>query len=180
MRFFSTITFTIAIIFVHATNGLAQSVLASEFEQFERYVEKRDSIAPDVSAVNVAWHLDHLLKVINGISSQVDSSDPATYESNYKFIRTVVFTSGRMPRGVGKAPESVRPPEVILTEDIYKQLSSAKKALDNFSTLDKRQYFNHPVFGTLNRNRSRRFLKIHTRHHLRIIRDIVASSGGSK
>jgi hypothetical protein len=64
--------------------------------------------------------------------------------------------------------------------DIYQQLTAAKEALDKFSTLDKRHYFNHPVFGILNRNRSLRFLKIHTRHHLRIIRDIVASSEGSQ
>lgn len=154
----------------------AQSTLDSELEKVEAYIKDRNKIAPEVSSVDVAWHLDHLLKVINGINYSLSESDPNEYKYSWKFLRLVVFTAGRFPRGAAKASKSVLPPDTIKTEDIYTQLQEARSTLQNSSDLDKNHYFDHPVFGVLNRDRTLKFVKIHTRHHLRIIRDIVRES----
>lgn len=156
--------------------GAAQSRLSAELDRVEDYLTQRDSLAVSVSAVDVAWHLDHLLKVITGIYSALEYSDPKGYSSSFKPVRTLVFTTGRMPRGVGKAPKSVLPPDNIRTEDVLAQLATARALLPMLEELDKRQYFDHPVFGVLNRKRTAKFLLIHTRHHLRIVKDIIKAS----
>ncbi len=168
---------TLIVFVVNTGTAHAQLNLEAELNQLEAYIAQRDSLAPDVSAVDVAWHLDHSLKMIIGIYSVLKASDPLSYSSSFKPVRTLVFTTGRMPRGVGKAPKSVLPPENIRTEDIMGQLEVARSLLPAFSQLDKKKHFNHYVFGVLNVKRSARFVKIHTRHHLRIVRDILKKSG---
>lgn len=171
---FSLVTFTFVI--SNPTELLAQSRLNSLLNEVEEYISDRDRIAPEVSSVEVAWHLDHLLKVINGIHYSLSESDPDDYKYSWKFTRSVIFTIGRFPRGIAKSPKSALPPDVIDTDDIYKQLADARSKVIDFSRFDRKQHFNHGMFGMLNRNRALKFVEIHTRHHLRIIRDIVNKS----
>jgi len=151
--------------------------LESEFAEVERHIAQRDRIAPGVSSVDVAWHLDHLLKVVSGIHDSLEYSNPAEYDGSFSIMRAIFFTAGRFPRGVVEAPESVRPPEKISTDDIYAQLKEARSNVSNFAAFDENQFFVHSEFGVLNRDQSLRLVEIHTRHHLRIIRDIVGASG---
>ena len=160
-------------LFVLSGQATAQGQLDEELTELESYLGDRDKLAKEVSAVGVAWHVDHALKVILSIYDEVQGSDPEAYRANFNFIRPFVFATGRMPRGVGKAPQSVLPPDEILTEDIREQLAMVRTVLPKFSGLDKKQHYNHYFFGVLNRRRALKFLKIHTRHHLRIIRDII-------
>lgn len=155
------------------SNAFAQLNIAKELDLMEGYIAQRDVISPEVSAVDVAWHLDHSMKVVLKLYQALKYSDPAAHRSAFKPVRSLVFTTGRMPRGVGKAPKSVLPPENIVTEDIVRQLNEVRALLTKFPELDAKQHFEHPVFGVLKRKRAMRFLRIHTRHHLRIIEDIV-------
>ena len=163
----------VLLLVAYGERGSAQSELAAELDRIEGYFAQRDSMATDVSAVDVAWHLDHALKVIIGIYAELDASEPADYTSSFSGVRTLVFTLGRMPRGVGKSPESVLPPDLILTEDLQQQLATARSLLPKFTELGPKQHYDHYFFGVLNRKRAVRFLRIHTRHHLRIVRDII-------
>ncbi|WP_290700892.1 hypothetical protein [Lacinutrix sp.] len=56
----------------------------------------------------------HSLKVINKVSDALQNSDPATYKKNFSFLGKVFF----IPREKAKAPKHVKPPEVILKEDL--------------------------------------------------------------
>ncbi|MEL6652894.1 MAG: DUF1569 domain-containing protein [Bacteroidota bacterium] len=150
-----------------------RSSLEEKLLEIESLIAQRDALDTTISQAPVAWHLDHSLKVINGIFSTLSGSDPAQYQSDFNFTRSAVFISGSIPRGVAQSPKSVRPPEVIVTEDIRKQLSEARSNLQAFTTLPEGANFEHPVFGNLNRKKSLRFLEIHTDHHLKIIRDIL-------
>lgn len=147
--------------------------LGEHLDRIESYLDRRDALAPEVSAVPVAWHLDHMLKMVTAIHSVLKSSDPADYSYQIKPMRTLVFTMGRFPRGVAESPSSVRPPDIILTAAIREQLAGARALLPTFSALQKQQFFDHFVFGSLNRRRTVKFINIHTRHHLRIIDDIL-------
>ena len=113
-----------------------------------------------------------MLKVINGIYYSISQSDPDQYKPGFNFKRTIIFTIGRIPRGKGKSPKSVLPPEKIKTEDIVKQLNQARENLITINSLNKAQYFSHYIFGILNKEKTKRFLEIHTNHHLKIVRDI--------
>lgn len=153
-----------------------QPVLDSELNKAESCITDRNRIAFNVSPVDVAWHLDHLLKVIIGIHLSLDKSDPAKFKYSWNFYRSFVLTLGRFPRGFVMSPEAVLPPDNIKTSAIYAQLKDARLVLNNFSELAKNQYFNHSDLGVLDRDSALKFVGIHTRHHLRIIRDIVKQS----
>jgi len=147
--------------------------LAAELVEIESLLPYRDFLSEEVSKVDVAWHMDHSLKVINEVIKYLHSTEPDEYRKEFNFIRMMVFASGRMPRGVGKAPASVLPPEEIITEDILNQLGEAELSLESLNTAHSQSHFDHPVFGLLDLEDTKKFLEIHTNHHLAIIRDII-------
>lgn len=147
--------------------------LAAELVEIESLLPYRDFLSEEVSKVDVEWHMDHSLKVINEVIKYLHSTDPDEYRKEFNFIRMMVFTSGRMPRGVGKAPASVLPPEEIITEDILNQMGEAELSHESLNTAHSQSHFDHPVFGLLDLEDTKKFLEIHTNHHLAIIRDII-------
>lgn len=146
--------------------------LADQLQEIESLIPKRAQAKPTVSKVDISWHLVHMLKVINGIYDALYHSDPKQYKADINVTRTVIFTIGVIPRGRGKAPKSVRPTDNVSTEEIYKLLKLAGKNLLALNTLEKDQFFKHYIFGMLNRDKAKRFIEIHTNHHLKIARDI--------
>lgn len=136
-------------------------------------IQFRDRLNKKVSKMPVAWHLDHTLKVVNRIHDVLKTSDPTVYKKRYNLSRIFSFTFGFIPRGKGRSPAAVLPPDDIRTEDILSQLEMARENLANLQDLDPNVNFIHPVFGQLNKKQTHRFLKIHTKHHLKIIQDIL-------
>lgn len=173
----STIVFLLVCLFgmtgFSIQKNTSDTFLSKELTQFEEYIPQRDILNKDVSKADVAWHLDHTLKVINEIYKTLETSNPEEYVKNTKFVKHIVFTTGKIPRGRAKATKAVTPPDKILTEDIYAQLTLAKKNLQMIENLPEGSFMKHPVFGNLKRDDSRKFIKIHTRHHLSIIKDIL-------
>lgn len=139
----------------------------------ESHIENHSVSSPKVSKSNIAWHIDHSLKVINNVTAALQNSDAATYKNNFSFLGKVFFTLGFFPRGKAKAPKHVKPPEVILKEDLILQVTLAKANVETIASLDKNAFFKHPLFGNVNTPRIYRFLVIHTNHHLKIIGDII-------
>lgn len=126
-----------------------------------------------VSAKNVAWHLDHSLKVINSVCEALKTSNPKDYSSTFSFIKFYIFLRGSIPRGKARAPKSVVSNDEILKSDIESQLEMAKINLQEIKNLPKNSNFQHPFFGKLSLKKSQRFLAIHTNHHLAIVNDIL-------
>mgnify|MGYP000312516091 CR=1 FL=1 len=139
----------------------------------ETYLLQKESINLKISKVNVGWHIDHSLKVINAVISTMQKSNPDEYEDNFKFLGKLLFALQIFPRGKAKAPKHVKPPEIILNEDLIHQLALAKKQLQQIELLDKNAFFKHPLFGNVNKQRVLTFLNIHTKHHLKIIKHIL-------
>ncbi len=136
-------------------------------------IQFRDRLNTNVSKVPVSWHLDHSLKVVNRILDILKSSDPSVYDKRFNLARIFSFTFGYIPRGRGQSPAAVLPPDNIKTEDILSQLELARENLAGLSDLNSNTNFIHPVFGQLNKKQTQRFLRIHTKHHLKIIQDIL-------
>ena len=65
------------------------------------------------------------------------------------------------------------PPEIITTEDLNNQLQTAKNHITNLKDLPDGVYFKHPIFNMLTKKQTLRFLEMHTKHHLKIVRDIL-------
>lgn len=148
-------------------------ILIPLVNELESYVAVKNKRKDSVSTSDVAWQIDHSLKVFNLVSETLVNSNPELHSSKFNKWRLLCFTLGYFPRGKVKAPKFVRPPEVILLEDLELQLQAAYQNIENIKSADEHAHFKHFIFGVLNKNRTIRFLQLHTNHHLKIIREIL-------
>ncbi len=150
-------------------------VLQEQLNEMQRYIKDREVLRLRVSKASVGWHLSHNLKVFNNILDALKASDPEKYKSSFNFLKILVLTTGHIPRGKAKSPKAVLPPQEISKEHLELQLKEARGKLGYFTEVNKNAHFEHPYFNKLNRKETRKFLAIHTRHHLKIIRDILGA-----
>ena len=136
------------------------------------YLEKHDVVNEKVSAAPVGWHLEHSLLTLDAIIDGIKKSEPASYKSKLSFARLLVMTLGKIPRGRAKAPERVRPASID-REILEKHFEKTDGKINELTTINSGQYFLHPYFGNLRLKPAIRFMEIHTRHHLDIVRDIL-------
>lgn len=130
---------------------------------------------PAISAGSVGWHIEHSLLTLNGIANSLIQSDPAAYKWKFNFIRLVVLTTKKIPRGRAKSPEVVMPKGSIDQAKLMALLTETRFNCKELSFLQADKYFEHPFFGKLKSKQTISFLEIHTNHHLEIIQDIVSN-----
>ena len=146
------------------------SALANELETKIQHSEKLNNA---VSEASVGWHIHHGLLVALKIIDAVEKSNPADYKHEFKLRKLLIFTLNKIPRGRAKAPEAVMPKENINGDKLYEQIQFLKTRLAVLNTLQPGNYFKHPVFGNLNLKATVKMLQLHTKHHLKIINDII-------
>lgn len=127
-----------------------------------------------VSSSTVGWQIDHSLKVVNGVIGTLMNA-PSNKPTKLTMLGRFCLWSGYIPRGKGKAPKVVIPPDDIKAEDLLKQVENARDLLNKLNTIDKTATFKHPFFGVLSKKQTIRFIEVHTNHHLKIINDILES-----
>jgi len=145
-------------------------MLDKEFSIIKEYIDHQEEKNLKISKANVGWHLDHSLKVINSVFEVLESSNSDDYKKKFNGLRLFTFTLGFFPRGKAKSPKRVLPPEIILKEGIETQLEKAIINIETMNSFDKNQFFTHPLF---NKKQTLKFLRLHTNHHLKIVKDIV-------
>jgi len=151
----------------------ATKAIENQLQQIEHYCSIYQRVNTKISAVNVGWHLDHSLKVINAVVKNMEQSDPSLYKDNFSFVGKLLLAFNYFPRGKAKVPKHVKPPEIVLKEAIILQLDLAKKNVQEIEKLNSNAYFKHPMFGNVNKARVSSFLKAHTNHHLKIVKNIL-------
>ena len=150
-------------------------MLDKEFDLIRRNINHYKNEDLKISKASIGWHLDHSLKVINGVCDALQSSKASDYKKEFNGLRLLTFTLGFFPRGKAKSPKRVLPPEIILKEDIQNQLSLALRNIEKIEGLEGNQFFTHPLFKQLNKKQTIKFLKLHTNHHLKIVREISSA-----
>lgn len=148
-------------------------MLQKELSFINDNIRNLDIVNLKISKASVGWHLDHSLKVINGVLGAITESDPKEYYPKFNFLRFIVFLKGSFPRGKAKSPKRVLPPEIILEKALQQQLNLAEEKIKIIPKLQEKQHFSHPIFKQLNKKQTIKFLQIHTQHHLNIVRDIL-------
>ena len=143
--------------------------------QLEAKISNGENLNLTISKGNVAWHIEHSLLTINLIVNALIQSNPKNYKWKFSFIRMVVLSMKRIPRGKAKSPKIVLPQENISNDSLIKHLLLTKESVMKLETQSKDKYFTHPYFGDLKLNQTIVFLEIHTNHHLEIIEDIIAN-----
>lgn len=147
--------------------------LENSLKRIESYIPDLEHRNPKISKVNVAWQLDHSLKVFNGVTTVLQESDPNLYVDNFTFMGKILLKLNFIPRGKARVPKYLASPEIILKEALLAQLALAKLHILAIEKLDKNAFFKHPLFGNINKTRALRFLVVHTHHHLKIVRAIL-------
>lgn len=141
--------------------------------QLENHISNFEKTNPNVSNSTVGWQIDHCLLVINGIIGQIEISDPLKFQPKWTFPKFMVFITGKIPRGKAKAPKVVIPTQVATQDELIAKLAAAKNNVLKLDSFSENQFFNHPYFKDLNVKQTKKFLTIHTKHHLKIIEDIL-------
>ncbi|MEJ7611951.1 MAG: hypothetical protein WKF88_12305 [Ferruginibacter sp.] len=147
--------------------------LSALLRELEHHIKDSEKLNLSVSAAPVGWHIEHTMKTFILITQAVKHSKPEEYRRKFNATKLLVFTLNRIPRGRAKAPESVRPVGEITAEKLIKIAEELKHKLKDWEGMAPDNHFDHPYFGKLNVKATIKFLKIHTKHHLKIIQDIT-------
>jgi hypothetical protein len=89
-----------------------------------------------------------------------------------------VLVAGRIPRGAARAPRMVRPPERVQRELLLEWLADGRRALvalDPAAVVASELKVPHQLLGPLDAPQWARFGVVHARHHLEIVREILAA-----
>jgi len=86
---------------------------------------------------------------------------------------SIVFASGRIPRGRAKSPDPAVPSEGVTEDELRVLLDESGRQLEAARAAPPDAWFRHFAFGVLDRDRTLKFIRIHNRHHLRIVQDTL-------
>jgi hypothetical protein len=144
--------------------------LIDELEQHILFLDKTNAV---VSKASLGWHIEHSLKVVTQIIDAVEKSDPNTYKWRFNLKSTLVLSFNKIPRGKGKAPKTVIPEGNITSDTLKYHVEKTRFMITKIENLHPNHYFKHPYFGDMNLKPTKKFIAIHTNHHLKIIKDII-------
>ncbi|HSK13703.1 MAG TPA: DinB family protein [Phnomibacter sp.] len=144
-------------------------------KELEDTIEHHTVLRPEVSSGAVGWHIEHCLLVIDVSIAALQKSDPAAYKWSFNFWRVLLFLLGWFPRGRARSPKAVQPKQSMEAPLLQEHLQLTRERLNLLGSLGKDQFMKHPYFGLLDLAATGRFLELHTKHHLKIIRDILRS-----
>lgn len=148
--------------------------LTEYLKEIERSIPNAHEMNEKVSAQSVGWQLDHTLRVIIGISRELAKEKEGVYKSKRNVAKSIIFLTKTIPRGRGRAPERVVSKDNdFTTEKLSSLVDLARESLSELKMVPKDNYFTHPLFGNLKKKKAIKFIGIHTKHHLKIVRDIL-------
>ena len=141
--------------------------------ELENKIPNQELLNPSVSKSSVGWHIEHILLTMNLVLESIQKSNPENYKRTFNFNRILVFTLNKIPRGRVRAPKAVQPNEDFNSDSLKNHLEKVKINLEKLGILSANNYFEHPFMGQLNLKSTIKFIKIHTKHHLNIIKEII-------
>ena len=127
-----------------------------------------------ISAWSVGMHIQHLSLAMIGISKALLTVSSPMPPRQFSIPKFFVMTFGIIPRGKGKAPQVTIPERECSKEELRVSLAAAREGMTAALSVPFDRWFQHPLFGPLTRDETLRFVKIHNKHHLKIIREILS------
>jgi hypothetical protein len=147
--------------------------LITLLNKLEAEIPLHEKTNPAVSQSTIGWQIDNSLLVINSVINQLKNSNPQDYKWKFNKYRILFQVTNTILRGKVRVPKSVKPINIATIEELTTKMELAKKNLADLKTLPAKSYFTHPFFGDLKLKSAIWFLKLHTKHHLKIIDDIL-------
>lgn len=145
-------------------------------QELESKLSLMQKQSPAVSEASVGWHIEHSILAAIKMINAVAYSEPDKYRWRFNWRRSMVFTTGRIPRGKAKAPKAVIPASIADAATLTAQFATLRDKLHHMTMLKPNHFFEHPFFGALHVKHTLRAIQLHTDHHLKIINDIIASA----
>jgi hypothetical protein len=146
-----------------------------QVEQLRLLLVSKEIQRPSVSNGSVGWHIAHSILVIIKMITAMEKSDSVAFKSKFSFLKWAMFTFKKIPRGKRKAPATVQPPEQYEAnyfDDLFKKV---EEKLNILKTIPPNANVLHPALGLINKAEALKFLMVHNKHHLKIIKDILAN-----
>lgn len=136
-------------------------------------------LAPRVSRWTVGLQVDHILKVLQ-VTRQVIASERPALPRRINLSGRLALALRWFPRGVAKSPKVVQPTGLAraeLRDLLATERSGWGELLRQEALLARAEaIYPHPYFGGLTRVQAAEFAAVHTRHHLKIVDDILRSA----
>ncbi|MGD2215701.1 MAG: DinB family protein [Gemmatimonadales bacterium] len=165
----------------------AYDALLQQCDQLEKLAAENDERlfyrAERISAWSVADQLDHIARATQAMAGAIEQAvqPDAPGGGRPSLVGRMVLFTGWIPRGVGKAPQGARA-QTGSKQQLGSLLVQSRRALDRLESrlqqIDHaRGRVNHFAFGDLTPRQWLNIIEIHTRHHLKIIRDIQGAPG---
>lgn len=137
--------------------------------------------APKVSGWTVAQQVDHILNVAQGVFGRL-TGEGEEVAGGINLSGRLLLGLGWFPRGVARSPKTALPGEAPAAAELGERLGRLRGDYRDlrFRTgllASRRRLLRHPYFGALDCAQSLRFVAVHTRHHLKIVRDIRRAAG---
>jgi hypothetical protein len=161
--------------------------LLRQCDQLEKLAAENDERlfyrAQRISTWSVAEQLDHIARATQGMAAAIEEAlqPEAPNRGGPSLVGRMVLYTGWIPRGAGKAPDFTRP-ETGSSEQLASSLAQSRQALERLEArlpeIDgARGRVNHFAFGDLTPRQWLSAIEIHTRHHLKVVRDIQDAPG---
>ncbi len=145
----------------------------------------RDLVVPKVSAWTPIEQIAHVSKANRWVLSSLVAilTRGMHFEESGRptAVGRFVLGTGFIPRGIGKAPSAAQPDTPVKIDRLRDTIETQMRHLDTIyaerqEAARSRQQFRHPVFGFLTPRQWIRFVHVHTKHHMKIVRDILIES----
>jgi hypothetical protein len=140
--------------------------------------------APSVSKWTVGKQLEHLLLSDEAVLDRLDrlmDGREGPEAGGKTVLGRVVLLTGFIPRGMGKAPGAVKPAgrdAADIEAGLQRLRQRMSELLEQLPLLEEAGWrCRHPYFGALDIGEWMRFMDVHHRHHLKIVRDIRETAG---
>lgn len=141
-------------------------------EELRTWVEHAGLTVSAVSKWSVGMHLHHCCLAMAGVCKALASADAPPPEKKSSMAASIIFSSGRIPRGSAKASDTVIPRPDFSRSELLELLDACERGLREANGLDSSAWFEHSFFGVLTRDKALKFVRMHNDHHLKIIADV--------
>lgn len=150
------------------------ALVRGQIRALDALVGYRSAVTPRVSRWPVGMHIHHCSLTMVGVTRAVMRQSGPRPRWTPNLLRTTVLLTGRIPRGRAQTPAEARPTPGCDERQLLSVLRDADDIVRELVDAPADAWFHHFALGIIRMRSVPRFLEVHNRHHLRIIRDILA------
>ena len=140
-------------------------------DELYRESHRAEESSNKISKASVGWHIAHSYLVIIKSCENILGNRNRPSKNPKWLQKEIFFLLRKIPRNKIKAPEFVVP--IDDTEEEIQRLYDQAMSLLLQLKQTREGYLSHPFLGPIKMRRVPLFLRIHTAHHLQIIREII-------